>query len=148
MIGLWLAWGCTPAPAPDLVRRVSIESVGERLDAEAPVLLNVWALWCAPCLEELPRLEAWAAARADVQVLLLNVDVGATAAPRVQRHVADAGWTHAEVWQLDAPDPTLSLRAVIPGFGGALPVTVLAREGAIVHRFDRAVTDADLAGLP
>ena len=38
------------------------------------VVLNVWATWCAPCIKEMPELDALARARADVVVLGLAVD--------------------------------------------------------------------------
>ena len=36
------------------------------------VVLNVWATWCAPCIKEMPELEALAQARSDVVVLGLS----------------------------------------------------------------------------
>ena len=38
------------------------------------VVLNVWATWCAPCIKEMPELEALARARTDVVVLGLAAD--------------------------------------------------------------------------
>ena len=38
------------------------------------VVLNVWATWCAPCIKEMPELEALARARDDVVVLGLAAD--------------------------------------------------------------------------
>lgn len=38
------------------------------------VLVNVWATWCAPCLEEIPELVALAEARSDIQVIGLAID--------------------------------------------------------------------------
>jgi thiol-disulfide isomerase/thioredoxin len=38
------------------------------------VVLNVWATWCAPCIHEMPELEALARARPDVLVLGLAAD--------------------------------------------------------------------------
>lgn len=39
------------------------------------VFINYWAEWCAPCREEIPELNAFAAAHADrVQVLSVNFD--------------------------------------------------------------------------
>lgn len=38
------------------------------------VVLNVWATWCAPCIKEMPELQALARARSDVVVLGLAAD--------------------------------------------------------------------------
>ena len=38
------------------------------------VLVNVWATWCAPCLEEIPELVALAEARSDIQIIGLAID--------------------------------------------------------------------------
>jgi thiol-disulfide isomerase/thioredoxin len=38
------------------------------------VLVNLWATWCAPCLTEMPELEALSKSRNDVVVLGLAVD--------------------------------------------------------------------------
>lgn len=38
------------------------------------VVLNVWATWCAPCIHEMPELEAFSKARPDLVVLGLAAD--------------------------------------------------------------------------
>jgi thiol-disulfide isomerase/thioredoxin len=40
------------------------------------IVLNVWATWCAPCITEMPELEALAKSRPDVVVLGLAADGG------------------------------------------------------------------------
>lgn len=38
------------------------------------VLVNFWATWCAPCLEEIPELVALAEQRRDIQVIGVAID--------------------------------------------------------------------------
>jgi thiol-disulfide isomerase/thioredoxin len=41
-----------------------------------PVLVNMWATWCVPCIKELPTLDALAAREgAKLQVVLVNEDL-------------------------------------------------------------------------
>lgn len=53
-----------------------------------PVLLNFWATWCAPCVQELPTLQALAAQVPELVVLAVNVR---ERAPGVRRWLAAAG---------------------------------------------------------
>ena len=39
-----------------------------------PLLINLWATWCAPCIAELPQLDAIAAKNPAMKVLAINQD--------------------------------------------------------------------------
>jgi thiol-disulfide isomerase/thioredoxin len=44
-----------------------------------PLLLNLWATWCAPCVAEMPTLDALAASRDDIEVLAVSQDMAGAA---------------------------------------------------------------------
>jgi thiol-disulfide isomerase/thioredoxin len=95
--------------------------------AGRPVVLNLWATWCAPCVEELPTLEAMAARIGNAgQVVLLSQDLGEADVPSA--FLADRNIRTPQNWH--DPENEVGLAA-----GGNLPTTILYdREGKEVLR--------------
>jgi len=88
--------------------------------AGRPVLVNVWASWCGPCVEEMPELQRFAAAQgpAGVQVLGIALDDAANVREFLRR--VPVGYPIA----LDAPGPAdAGVRLGNPK--GVLPYSVL-----------------------
>ena len=82
-----------------------------------PLLVNLWATWCAPCVAEMPTLDALAEG-SDLQVLAVSEDF-ADQAPKVDAFFEERG--------LDAllpyRDPELGLMTTLAI--GTLPTTIL-----------------------
>ncbi len=62
-----------------------------------PLLINLWATWCAPCVVELPMLDKLAETRsAEIKVLTISEDMSNT--EKVAPFLAGKGVTHLEPW--------------------------------------------------
>lgn len=117
-----------PAPAPD---RPFLSSEGGQTtlaDFQGRVaVVNLWAMWCAPCREEMPTLAALQTAYdpAEVVVVAINVDGDPAQEGPAKEFLAD----HAP---LDFyREPEFRLPFDLPG-AGAMPQTVLLdRQGRI-----------------
>lgn len=83
-----------------------------------PLLVNIWATWCAPCIVEMPMLDALAAKEKDrLQVLVVSQDIQGR--ERVEPFFAKANFAELEAY-ID-PENGLSF-----GIGsGMMPTTVL-----------------------
>lgn len=67
---------------------MATEITGENFDSEVlqadkPVVIDFFAEWCGPCVQQTPILEAWAAAKGEaVSVVKLDVDKAGTVASK------------------------------------------------------------------
>lgn len=109
--------------------------------AGKPVLLNLWASWCAPCVKELPMLDAIGKAGA-LQVVAVSQDSGPQASVKAflaKLKAAGLGAYH---------DPSMSLSGALNA--QVLPTSVLYdAQGKEVWRFtgDLDWTGAEAAKL-
>lgn len=98
----WFAWQSTSRRAPAANRAVSLpgampqkaepnpralyeaslpdltgSSVALKQLLGRPVVVNFWATWCAPCVEEMPHLEALSKSLPDIQFVGIGIDTAA-----------------------------------------------------------------------
>lgn len=116
-------------PAPDATFQ---DSEGEPVTladyAGRPVLLNLWATWCAPCVAEMPTLDALATREAGrLSVITVGQDSDGTAAdgtPEPAAAKVDAFFTKMKFAQLGAyldPESAIMTQLGIQ----ILPTTIL-----------------------
>ena len=142
--------GATAIPAPDRTPAPAIAGTtltGEHLDLASMrgrvVVLNAWASWCGPCVDEAPQLEAFSASADPAAVAVVGLDVSdrsGDAKDFVQAH----GLGYPSIVDSDG-----ALLATIPGVPpAALPSTVVIDEqGRIAARVIGPTTSDQLREL-
>lgn len=110
--------------AGDLMPAVALSHPeGKELNTGAlsgtPVLINLWATWCAPCVKEMPTLDAIAAEYGDrLRVLTISQDLEGKA--KVVPFFDKEKFDHLEPWL----DPDNKAMDNLGGLG-VLPTTIL-----------------------
>ncbi len=113
-------------------------------------LINFWATWCKPCLEELPLLQQLQDARADdpLRVILVSLDTEAAAIDRIPAYLAGRA--------IDLPTVVLTderrswMRELDAHWDGALPTTFVYRNELryVYRRNFRTLPDVTAAVAP
>ena len=106
-------------------QKIELEPLSGRI-----LVLNFWATWCAPCVEEMPELSALSLelAASKVQLLGIGIDSPSNIRQFAERH------------RISYPLPVVGAAGLdwIKGFGnasGGLPFTVVIdRQGAVSSR--------------
>lgn len=122
----------TPFTAPDGSETTLADFHGK------PVLVNLWATWCAPCVAEMPTLDALAEREGErLQVLVISQDMDG--AEKVTPFFQKAAFKRLQPYL----EPGMALSV---GYGANLPTTILYdAEGREVWR---VLGDTDWTGKP
>ncbi len=109
-----------PKPAPDAT---FMDAQGHAVPLSAfkgrVVILNLWAIWCAPCVEELPAVAKLAAALGPGKVTLVAVNASHDDAAKTADFLKSHGAANLAVYR----DPELS---ILTAFGSqGLPFSVV-----------------------
>lgn len=129
-----------------LVRWSALDSL-MRTQTDTTYLINFWATWCRPCVQELPYFEKIAHdyAGQKIKVVLVSLDFAKDLEDRVVPFV-ERMRLQSTVWLLNEPDANSWIEQVDSGWSGALPATLIINQSHAKRVFfEKALTYDDLA---
>lgn len=124
--------------AEQLVNKVS------RPENDTLYIVNFWATWCRPCIEELPYFEEAKKVNTDKKekILLVNLDFLSESA-KVDAFVTKKNLKN-EVYQLTDTDANKWINQIDTTWDGAIPVTVFYQGGKKVLFHNGALNQSEL----
>jgi len=140
--------GSTAIPtAVEIVDTSQLVNLIEEARGQEIVVVNFWATWCPPCIEEMPVFVSLyqTAATKSVKLISVSVDHPDTVADRVKPFLK----AHAipfNVYVLrDRSSEALAKALDINDWGGALPTTLLfGKDGRLAKSWSEGITASDL----
>ncbi len=93
-------------------------------DSDTIHIINFWAMWCAPCVKELPILKAYEKKHPNVEVLLISMDFPENIESELKPFLKAKGIT-SKVVMLDDPDANSWIDKIDPNWSGAIPFTII-----------------------
>lgn len=124
----------SPAPSPsrDTVTSVTVldfDGLESLLytQSDSSYIVNFWAMWCAPCVKELPYFEAYLDKHAGEKtaVLLVSMDFPEDIEEKLLPFLNQHNIFRSDVVLLDAPNANAWIDRVDPSWSGAIPATLI-----------------------
>lgn len=121
------------------VTGAELQEVVNSYQGEKAVLINVWATWCAPCVEEFPEIVKLQRAYPEkLQVIFISADFPdsrARALAFLKKQEVD--WTT----YFKTGDDQEFIESISPNWTGALPFSkVIGVDGEVVASWEQAAT--------
>jgi thiol-disulfide isomerase/thioredoxin len=121
------------------IKATEIQHVVSQFSGNKAVLINVWATWCIPCIEELPYIVRVREEFQDnLEVVFISADFP-EAIDRVETFLAENN-VHWQTYLKDDRDEPF-IDAVWKDWSGAIPATVIyTKSGEFMTAFERPAT--------
>ncbi|MFN9150965.1 MAG: TlpA disulfide reductase family protein [Bacteroidota bacterium] len=113
------------------VEEVNLRQLQSRILAtsDTTYVVNFWATWCRPCIEELPAFEALSRkySKEPVVVILVGLDQPQDRLTKVEPFIRRRGYTESCIVLLNEPKPHLWIDKVDSSWSGSIPATLFIR---------------------
>ncbi|MFY7899853.1 MAG: TlpA disulfide reductase family protein [Chitinophagaceae bacterium] len=119
------------------IKKVKITDVIKMADtATTPLIINFWASWCKPCVQELPWFEKTVAEYQSkgVKLVLVSLDFAEDYPKGIAEFAKKKGYTSQIVW-LNETDANMFCPKIDKTWEGTIPVTLMVNNAKKYRAF-------------
>lgn len=128
------------------IKKVKITEV-EKIIAESktPLVVNMWATWCVPCVEELPHfIKAEKERKDSFQLLLVSLDFKESFPDKMKKFMKEKKLGHSTFW-LDETNADYFCPRIDAKWSGAIPATLFINNKTGYRKFvEEQISPGDL----
>jgi thiol-disulfide isomerase/thioredoxin len=129
------------------IKKVKITEVEEYIkNSDHPIVLNCWATWCAPCVEEIPYFMETVKKYSDqkVELLLVSLDFATSYPNKIQELITKKHFEATFFW-LNETNADYFCPKIDPKWDGTLPSTLFVNSKTGYRKFfGRPMTDRQI----
>ena len=108
-------------------------------ESQGPMIINFWATYCIPCIEEIPYFqeEAKKHEKDGVKLLLVSLDLKSAYPKKVTDFAASRSFTAPKVW-LNETDADYFCPKIDPKWSGSIPASLFINNKTGYRKFIEA----------
>ena len=116
------------------IKKIKITELEKTIkESKTPLIVNFWATFCKPCIEEMPYFQALAK-KNKVTLLLVSLDLEKSYPAKIKNFIAKNKYT-APVFWLDEYDADYFCPKVDSSWSGAIPASLFLNNSTGYRKF-------------